>query len=165
MQSIQTRLRLNKPLSLHVTGILSLVITAQDIMARVGAACERHGITRPQYNVLRILRGAGTQGHPRKEIASRMVENAPDITRLLDRLEAQGHVRRSRSAEDHRESIARITTKGLKLLRIVDQDVSQEEGHIGYQLLPHEWKNLITYCEKLFSSENLPKGERRARGR
>ena len=151
MQTLQKRLRLQKPLSPHVTGILSLVIASQSIMARVGTACERHGLTRPQYNVLRILRGAGVAGQPRHEIAARMVENAPDVTRLLDRLESGGYVKRSRSTRDRRESISCITPRGLKLLLIVDRAVSNAENLIGNQMSRAEWIKLSEICQRLMN--------------
>jgi DNA-binding MarR family transcriptional regulator len=150
MKNLQDRLKLQKPLSPHVTGILSLVIAAQSLMMRVGAVCERHGVTRPQYNVLRILRGAGNAGHPRHEIAARMVENAPDVTRILDRLVEAGYVRRSRTGTDRRESISRITPGGRRLLTVVDNSVSAEENAIGRLLAPAQWTQLAEMCEKLF---------------
>lgn len=153
MQTLKRRLKLTKPLSLHTTGILSLVIAAQEIMARVGAACERHGITRPQYNVLRVLRGAGIAGHPRHEISARVVERAPDVTRILNRLTKAGYVKRARSSEDGRESVARITDKGLALLLEVDQTVSTEERLIGSCLKPSEWTTLVRLCQRLFPEE------------
>ncbi|HKW32302.1 MAG TPA: MarR family winged helix-turn-helix transcriptional regulator [Candidatus Acidoferrum sp.] len=60
-----------------------------------------------------LLRGAGSVGHPRHEISARVVEKAPDVTRLLNRLAAAGYVKRARSSEDGRESVARITDKDL----------------------------------------------------
>jgi DNA-binding MarR family transcriptional regulator len=152
MQTLQERLKLRKPLPLYTGSILSLVIAAQGIMARVGAACERHGITRPQYNVLRVLRGAGPAGHPRHEISARVVEKAPDVTRILNRLAAAGYVKRARSSEDRRESVARITDKGLALLTDVDQSVSKEEHLIGKCLKPREWTALTLLCQRLFPS-------------
>jgi DNA-binding MarR family transcriptional regulator len=150
MQTLEQRLKVSKPLSLHRNGILSLVIAAQGIMARVEAACKRHGITRPQYNVLRILRGAGASGHPRHEISARVVEKAPDVTRILNRLGDAGYVKRERSSEDGRESVARITDQGLALLLEVDQSVSKEERVIGSCLKSGEWTTLARLCQRLF---------------
>ena len=154
MQTLEQRLKLTKPLPLYTRSTLSLVIAAQGIMARVGAACERHGITRPQYNVLRILRGAGLAGHPRHEISARVVEKAPDVTRILNRLTAAGYVKRGRSDEDRRESVARITDKGLALLLAVDKSVSKEERLIGARLKSREWTTLALLCQRLFPSVN-----------
>ena len=150
MLTLEQRLKLTKPLPLYTRGILGLVIAAQGIMARVGAACERHGITRPQYNVLRVLRGAGPAGHPRHEISARVVERAPDVTRILNRLAAGGYVKRGRSGGDRRESVARITDKGMALLVAVDKSVSKEERLIGTRLSSREWTTLAQLCQQLF---------------
>src|ERR1041385_1053078 len=83
-------------------GILNLLIAADYVRTQQEKLCAAHGITAGQYNVLRILRGAGSEGHPRCEIAGRMVERAPDVTRLVDKLEKEGLVVRERSAEDRR---------------------------------------------------------------
>src|SRR4051794_6704716 len=78
------------------------------------------GLSEPQYNVLRILRGAGPAGLPSTEIADRMITRVPDITRLVDRLEASKLVERSRTPEDRRVVIVRITPKGLQALSDLD---------------------------------------------
>src|SRR5262245_54731274 len=72
--------------------VLNLLVAAGYVQAQIDRACEEFDITRGQYNVLRILRGAGEEGHPRYEITERMIEKAPDVTRLIDRLEKQGLV-------------------------------------------------------------------------
>jgi len=82
-----------------------------------------HGITAAQYNVLRILRGAG-EALPCQEIAGRMITQLPDITRLVDRLEEAGLVERSRTAEDRRVVLTKVTEPGLRLLGGLDGPVS-----------------------------------------
>ena len=77
-----------------------------------------------QYNVLRILRGAGASGASCGEIAERMVNRDPDLTRLLDRLEARGLVRRERDSEDRRVVVATITAAGRDLLGHLDAKVA-----------------------------------------
>ena len=74
------------------------------------------GITLQQYNVLRILRGAGSDGIATLEIGERMVEQAPGVTRLLDRLEAKRLVRRARCRTDRRQVLCRIEPAGTRLL-------------------------------------------------
>src|SRR5664279_297352 len=96
---------------------LSLAVAAGTMHDLIDGICKRFRLTRPQYNVLRILRGVHPKGHPRCEIAQRMIERAPDITRLVDRLQARGLVRRTRGGDDHRQAITYITTKGLRLLQ------------------------------------------------
>ena len=94
--------------------LLSVLVAANTLNDMMDGVCEAHGITRPQYNVLRILRGVHPQGHARCEIACRMLDRASDITRLVDRLQASGLVKRSRGSEDQRQAITSITAKGLE---------------------------------------------------
>lgn len=86
-------------------------------MRGVDETLRPSGLTHPQYNVLRILAGAGAGGLPCGEIAARMISRDPDITRLLDRLEKSGLVRRGRAVDDRRVVRAFITTAGAAALR------------------------------------------------
>src|SRR3954447_10460904 len=103
--------------------MLNLFVAVDHLRGKAIEVCSRFGITHGQYNVLRILRGAHPDGHPRCEIAKRMIEKAPDVTRLVDRLEAMSLVERVRSDGDRRLSIARITPKGLQLLKDMDPEM------------------------------------------
>lgn len=103
---------------------LQLQRTAGRLMTGVEAALKPFGLTHTQYNVLRILRGAGAEGRPCGEIAGDMIHREADMTRLLDRLEKQGWVERSRSAADRRVVTARITAAGKKLLAQLDAPVT-----------------------------------------
>lgn len=116
-----SELRQTKPFALSEEELhLSLLRTA-DLLGRAFAALlKERGISGPQYNVLRILRGAGERGLPCGEIAARMVTRDPDVTRLLDRLEQRGLIARGRGAEDRRVVAARITDEGLALLEELD---------------------------------------------
>src|SRR5262245_26028019 len=82
--------------------LLNLVRTASHLEARGADLLAAHDLTPAQYNVLRILRGAGPDGHPCQEIGARMISRVPDVTRLVDRLEAAGLVTRKRSDTDRR---------------------------------------------------------------
>src|SRR5258706_15819589 len=103
---LKRRLRQGKPLGPSEEALLNLLVAAGLVRARLDRACARFGMTNRQYNVLRILRGALPGGHPRHEIAVRMIERAPDVTRLIDRLQARGLVERARTARDRRQAIA-----------------------------------------------------------
>lgn len=97
--------------------------TADVLRRRVAAALAPHDVTSQQYNVLRILRGAHPRSLPTLEVAARMIEQAPGITRLLDRLEALDLVRRERGAEDRRLVECIITAAGLRLLAELDEPI------------------------------------------
>jgi len=114
---------------------VDLMRTADVVRRRLGEAIEPHGITHQQYNVLRILRGSAPEPLPTLEIATRMIEQAPGITRLLDRLEAKGLVRRERCKEDRRQVHCWITASGLELLARLDEPV-RETIRDGFRSLP-----------------------------
>ena len=100
---------------------VSILLTADLVRRRLAQAIETHGVTLQQFNVLRILRGAGDAGVATLEVADRMVEQTPGITRLLDRLEAKTLVRRQRCPEDRRQNLCWITPSGRALLERVDE--------------------------------------------
>ncbi|HEX6534553.1 MAG TPA: MarR family transcriptional regulator [Gemmatimonadaceae bacterium] len=129
--------------------MVSLLLAAGHLRRELNVACARHDITSDQYNVLRILRGAGEGGLPRYEIASRMIERAPDVTRLLDRLEARGLVDRARSSEDRRLSLTRITEAGHALLERLDPEIVAVHEHFARALSHAERLALTRVCNRL----------------
>jgi DNA-binding MarR family transcriptional regulator len=119
--SIARELKQRKPFpSKTEEGAVTLLRTADVIRRFIGTVVEPHGITIQQYNVLRILRGAGERGLPTLEIAERMIESTPGITRLIDRLEMKQLVSRERCITDRRQVFCRITPPGLSLLSALD---------------------------------------------
>ena len=100
---------------------LNLLRTHALLYADFHRVFKECGLSEPQYNVLRILRGAGGDGLPSTEIADRMITRVPDVTRLVDRLEAAGLVERHRTSEDRRVVLVKITAKALKALADLDQ--------------------------------------------
>jgi DNA-binding MarR family transcriptional regulator len=125
---------------------LGLMRTADLIRRQAAALIEPHGITLQQFNVLRILRGAGDEGLPTLEVAERMIEQTPGVTRLLDRLEAKELVRRQRCPKDRRQHLCWITDNGLSLLAKLDivTDGAHEEALKG---LRH--KDRVTFIRML----------------
>jgi DNA-binding MarR family transcriptional regulator len=105
-------------------GVVTLVATADRVRDGLAQVVEPRGITLQQYNVLRILRGAGASGLPTLEIAARMVEKSPGITRLVDRLERRGLVRRSQCPRDRRRVLCHSTTAASRLLTALDEPMS-----------------------------------------
>lgn len=87
---------------------------------------KQHGLSAPQYNVLRILRGAGEEGLSCQDISARMISRVPDITRLLDRLEAKNLVARRRSETDRRVVMTDVTGPGLELLKDIDRPLNRQ---------------------------------------
>jgi DNA-binding MarR family transcriptional regulator len=97
--------------------VVSILRTANYLDRFCAPVFDQQGITSQQFNVLRILRGAGLGGLPTLDIAKRMIEQAPGITRLLDRLERKKLVRRERPSENRRQVLCYITKPGLDLLQ------------------------------------------------
>ena len=103
--------------------VVSLLRTAAVVQRQIAQVVEGGGVTIQQYNVLRILRGAGSAGLPTLAIRDRMIEEAAGITRLLDRLESAGYVVRERSTPDRRQVLCQITPAGLAVLAALDAPV------------------------------------------
>lgn len=103
--------------------VLAMGRTADQLSVPMNEVLREANLSTSQYNILRILRGAGDEGLPCGEISERMVRRDPDLTRLLDRLEARGLVTRARGTQDRRVITATITREGLKLLDSLDAPV------------------------------------------
>ena len=146
---IRDRIQQRRWNTLADEAVVSLLVAADQIEQAIVPVWERHGVTADQYNVLRILRGVHPGGHPRNEIARRMIHRAPDVTRMLDRLERQGLAARARNPEDRRESIASITRKGLVLLERIDPDVHAVQTSVTHGLNERELRELIRLCDAL----------------
>lgn len=115
--SLAATLKQNRPfVSLEQEVYLSILRTASELSYAVDQFFRPFDITPSQYNVLRILRGAGTDGLCRNEISERMVTATPDMTRLLDRMEKERWVTRERAEEDRRQVSTHITKAGMELL-------------------------------------------------
>ncbi|MDX9856675.1 MAG: MarR family transcriptional regulator [candidate division Zixibacteria bacterium] len=136
--------------------ILNALVTADYLVQKLNDVCEQHGISHSQYNVLRILRGVHPHGYPRYEIADRMLERSPDVTRLLDRLTRMKLVVRGRSADDSRLSIATITVKGLDLLERMAPAVQSLHRHVEQRLTAAERREFSKLCEKLYGQQQIP---------
>jgi DNA-binding MarR family transcriptional regulator len=116
--ALQKELGQNKPFkSLEETAHLSVLVTAERLKDNALRVFKTKDLTAGQYNVLRILRGAGEDGISCTEISGRMITRDSDITRMLDRLEARGLITRNRQADDRRVVRAFIAETGLQMLK------------------------------------------------
>jgi DNA-binding MarR family transcriptional regulator len=134
-----------------IEAALNLFVAADYLRTQFDSVCSGHGISHTQYNVLRILKHAYPNGYPRCEIMERMVERAPDTTRLIDRLEQQGYVERARSEEDRRLSIARITQKGLFVLEEITPSFESIWKELSCKISRAESLMLAEICEKIYA--------------
>jgi len=121
--------------TLEAEAYLELQRTADVLTRAVNERLRPDDVSPTQFNVLRILRGAGPDGLACREIAERMLTRDPDITRLLDRLERRGLVARAREKRDRRIVRTRITAGGLRLLARLDDPITElhvgQLGHLG----------------------------------
>lgn len=142
--SLQHEIRQARPFgSLREEAILSLWRTATTLQDSIDALLREHGISSAQYNVLRILRGAGVSGLCRNDIRDRLVARMPDVTRLLDRLETMQLVRRERGTEDRRLVTTYLTPVGERLLAQVESPVSALHERQLRHLKDHQVRTLI----------------------
>lgn len=150
--TLRSDLKQSKPFSSpEQEAFLNLARTAALLEHRFGDLLKEHGITTTQYNVLRILRGAGPDGLTRNEVRERLIAEVPDATRLLDRLMEMDLITRIRNDDDRRCVTARITTQGLELLARLDQPVIDAHRE-HFAIL--SWEELATLSRLLEKIRN-----------
>ncbi len=157
MSSTQREIGQTRPFqSRKQEALISLLLTADRVRRQAEQIISSSGLTLQQYNVLRILRGAGSDGLCTLEIVNRMIERAPGITRLLDRLEQAGLVARTRGAQDRREVRCRVTKSGLALLKGLDDVVDKFDDSALGDLSANDLKQLLALLERVRAA--LPNG-------
>lgn len=150
---LKKRLKQEKFSSVEQEIVLNLLVSANYLHSELDAICNRFKITLAQFNVLRILKGTHPNGYPRGEIIRRMVEPAPDVTRLIDRLIKEDFVERYNSKDDRRLSLARITKKGIALLTKINPEVDSFLLNYSSTLTKSEKEILSNLLEKLYAKE------------
>lgn len=129
---------------------LNIFVASYFLRSKHEEVMSKYGLTMPQYNVLRILKGVHPNGHPRCDIISRMIEPAPDVTRIIDRLLKDKLVERFNSDTDKRLSMTRISEKGLKVLEKAKPEIDVLGTYISTTLTSAEKKNLSDLLEKIY---------------
>ncbi len=124
--------------------LIALMRTTDAVKYQLAKELDGYDVTPQQYNVLRILRGAGKDGLPTLAIADRMIERTPGITRLVDRLEGCGLAERSRCQNDRRRVFAIITDKGLELLETLDPVIDSADRTVMAGLPVENLEPLLT---------------------
>lgn len=145
-RELQQRVPFRTPGAEAAVGIMR---TASLLQRAISQVVEPHGITRQQYNVLRILRGSGAQGLPTLTIRDRMIEEAPGITRLIDRLEQAGLISRERCSPDRRQVLCRINERGLALLDALEEQVDGAVDRAVSLLDEREQRQLIALLDRV----------------
>lgn len=152
-EALKKWLKLSKNLEPREEVDLNLRVAVSLLDTGFNKLMESFNITGAQYNVLRILKGVYPEGHARCEIATRMVERASDITRIIDRLEKQELVQRDRTSEDRRMSITKITKKGIELLDKINPFLTKEHLESTKELSEEECLQLSALLEKLYEKK------------
>jgi DNA-binding MarR family transcriptional regulator len=151
---LQQEIRQTKAIRLlEEEATLNIARTADVLMLRMVDLLKPYSLSATQYNVLRILRGAGEAGASCKDIGSRMLTRDPDITRLMDRLERRGLVARDRAKEDRRVVTHRLTKAGLELVNQLDRPVEDAHQRAMRHMRPERLRELITLLEEVRSGE------------
>lgn len=151
--ALQQEIKQSRPFaSKRQEALLGILRTADVLRRRVGQTLDPFGVTPQQYNILRILRGAGEAGLPTLTIGERLIEETPGMTRLLDRMEAKKLVRRQRCKQDRRQVLCTITGEGLALLSEIDGSI--EGGEDALRILTRgETDVLIGLLDKVRAAQ------------
>ena len=131
--------------------ILNLFVASAQMRREVEQVCADHDLSFAHYNILRILRGAHPEGHPRCEIIERMLDPSPDVTRLIDKLVDRGVVERKRSQEDRRMTIHHITRQGQNLLEEMQPHITNVQNQFGRRVADRDLDHLIRICEGIYA--------------
>jgi DNA-binding MarR family transcriptional regulator len=149
MPSLREEIKQTRPFkSLYEETLLNLVRTSEVLSARTEDALKEHGITGTQYNVLRILRGAGPAGLACGAIGERMLTRESDMTRLIDRMLALKLVERTRHEGDRRVVVTTLTEKGRQLLTTLDPVVKEVQRRLLGHMEEASLKQLIGLLEQ-----------------
>lgn len=150
--AIQAELLQTRPFpSIYQEATVALLRTTAVLRRAVSRVIETSGISMAQYNVLRILRGAGPDGLPTLAIRERLIEEAPGITRLVEKLEQARLIRRDRSTRDRRQVMCAITDDGLALLAGLDDAVDDVERRALSPLSAADTEQLLALLDAIRS--------------
>lgn len=153
----RTRRNLQTPKAQLEGQVFVSLIRAADALTRgAEALLKPTGLSGTQYNILRILRGAGENGLACREIGSRLISRDPDMTRLLDRMESRGWIARTREAKDRRVVKTRITAEGLRILQDLDEPVRQLHRKQLHRLHEKELRRLLLLLEQARAQVEAP---------
>ncbi len=149
-RTLADEIQMSRPFgSPAVEAYLNLLRTGDLLQHQLGRLFRQRGLTQQQYNVLRILRGAGPEGLPSLEIGHRMVTRVPDITRLVDRMERAGLVHRRRWEQDRRVVRVTLTPEGRRLTDALEGPANELHRRQFGHLDDEELRTLNTLLEKI----------------
>jgi DNA-binding MarR family transcriptional regulator len=155
--SVKSTIRQRRPFrSPAHEAVVALLLTSNTVRWRYQDLLAEHDLSLPAYNVLRILRGAGSAALPTLEIGQRMIERTPGVTRLLDGLVARGLVARARTGADRRQVLCLATPAGLALLRTLDPVIDALDETAMAGLTRAEATRLVRLLDKVRLQNSTP---------
>jgi DNA-binding MarR family transcriptional regulator len=149
-KTIARSIRLTRPFrSTQEKALIALMRTTDKVQQVPREVLRPYNLSIQQYNVLRILRGAAPRGLQTYQVVERMVTRAPNITRLVDKLERKGFIRRKRSTRDMRVINLKITPKGRVLLEELDPPMDRASLQAMVGLKARELRALVELLDRL----------------
>jgi MarR family transcriptional regulator, organic hydroperoxide resistance regulator len=159
---VQDEIRQSRPFrSKKQEATIALLRTASVVGRALARVVEPWGLSLAQYNALRIIRGAGSGGIPTLSIRERMIDEGTTITRLLDKLEEAGYIRRERSTPDRRQVICQATAAGRKLLDDLDPLVDAADEEVVAVLGASDLSRFIELLDRV-RGDNAERGAARS---
>lgn len=128
---------------------IALLRTASVVGRSLGRVIEPSGLSLAQYNALRIIRGAGSGGIATLTIRERMIEEGTPITRIVDKLEQAGYIRRERALPDRRQVMCQVTAEGRRLLDKIDPAVDAADEEATASLGTRELAQLVDMLDTI----------------
>ncbi|HEX6053698.1 MAG TPA: MarR family transcriptional regulator [Gemmatimonadaceae bacterium] len=150
VSAVQSEIKQSKPFrSTAQEATIALLRTASVVHRVFARVLEPWALSLAQYNALRIIRGAGAGGIPTLSIRERMLEEGTTITRILDKLEDAGLIRRERSYPDRRQVLCYVTDAGRKLLDALDPQMDTTDEEIVATLNEAQLEQLIGFLDEV----------------
>ena len=135
--------------------MLNILATQSWILGEMTATMAPYGVTPAQYNVLRILRGSHPKTLTCSALGQRLLDRTPDVTRLLNRLDRRGFIRRARAEHDRRVVEVGITDEGRALLSRMDADIEAVEQRLMQHLSPDEHRHLSALLDRIRTDQSV----------
>ena len=139
----------------HQKGLLNIFYTYSFLVSQVNESFKKYGITRQQYNVLRILRGQYPNHVSVYTIRDRMLDKMSDASRIVERLRIKGLITRKSAEKDKRAAAVTITEQGLELLKVMEPETERMDSLIG-TLSEKEVQQLNTLLDKIRNGISIP---------
>lgn len=148
--TLEQELKNSTPIPPRTRAVLNILFTASWLDCEMSREMRPYGLTNPQYNILRILKGSRPNGLSVLDIKSRMIDRSSNVSRLVEKLREQELVERTPSAEDRRMVVVTITPKGLELLERMQMELMERRNQtIGASLSDAEMLQLSQLLDRL----------------